>query len=207
MDKVSYFIGSQIGGNIAQNWLDLEAERGPSPFEQRHQFRFNVQYSTGQGLGGGALVGGVVGALFRGWTMTSNLTAASGTPRTPIYRVTSVAGVTGTVRADLTGEPIDAAPPGYYVNPAAFAPPAAGAWGNAPRNSLRGPGQFSLNGGLSRNFILRNRLQLNWQLNATNLLNRVTYSNISTTVGSPQFGLPISAGTMRRITTSTSLRF
>jgi hypothetical protein len=139
--------------------------------------------------------------------MSSNLTAGSGTPRTPVYRVTSVAGVTGTVRADLTGAPIDEAPDGYYANPAAFAPPAPGTWGNAPRNSIRGPAQFSLNAGLSRSFPVASRLSLNWSLNATNLLNRVTYSAINTTVGSPQFGLPISTSGMRRITTRMSVSF
>jgi hypothetical protein len=51
------------------------------------------------------------------------------------------------------------------------------------------------------------RLSLNWSLNATNLLNRVTYSAINTTVGSPQFGLPISTSGMRRITTRMSVSF
>lgn len=204
-DNASSFTGP--GGSIAQNWLDLEAERAPSSFEQRHQFRFNVSYNTGQGLDGGALRSGLLGRLVNGWGMNANLTAGSGTPRTPIYRVTSVAGVTGTVRADLTGAPIDEAPDGYYANPDAFAPPAPGTWGNAPRNSIRGPAQFSLNGSLSRNFQVANRYSLNWSINVTNLLNRVTYSNINTTVGSPQFGLPISTNALRRISTRLNVAF
>jgi hypothetical protein len=54
---------------------------------------------------------------------------------------------------------------------------------------------------------LRNRLRINWQIRAINILNRVTYSNINTTVGSPQFGLPIAAGQMRRIETSVNFGF
>jgi hypothetical protein len=204
-DNASSFGGP--GGSIAQNWLDLEAERGPSSFEERHQFRFTVSYNTGQGLGGGALRTGLLGSLINGWGMTSNMTAGSGTPRTPVYRVTSVAGVTGTVRADLTGASVDEAPEGYYVNPLAFAPPAPGTWGTAPRNSIRSPGQVALNASLSRSFRLRNRFTLNWSLNATNALNRVTYSSINTTVGSPQFGLPIATSGMRRITTRMNVGF
>jgi hypothetical protein len=195
------------GGSIAQNWLDLEAERAPSSFEQRHLFRLNFSYNSGQGIAGGALRTGLAGALVNGWNLTANLTAGSGTPRTPIYRVTSVAGVTGTVRADLTGEPVHEAPPGYYVNPGAFAPPAPGTWGTAPRNSIRGPAQFLLNAGLSRNLRAATRFSLTWSVNATNILNRVTYSNINTTVGSPQFGLPISTNGMRRITTRLNMSF
>ena len=204
-DNASSFGGP--GGNIAQNWLDLEAERAPSSFEQRHLFRFNISYNTGQGIAGGALRTGVLGTLLNGWNMNANLTAGSGTPRTPVYRVTSVAGVTGTVRADLTGEPIGDAPGGYYANPAAFAPPAPGSWGNAPRNSIRGPAQFLLNAGLSRNIPVANRFSLTWSVNATNVLNRVTYSSINTTVGSPQFGLPVSTNGMRRITTRLNVGF
>ena len=203
-DNASSFTGP--GGSIAQNWLDLEAEYGPSSFEQRHQFRFSLNYNTGQGLGGGALRSGWRGRILNGWSTTANLRAGSGTPRSPIYRVTSVSGVTGTVRASLTGAPIDG-PDGFYANPDAFAPPPPGEWGNAPRNSIRGPSQFSFDANASRNFQLRNRLRINWQIRAINILNRVTYSNINTTVGSPQFGLPIAAGQMRRIETSVNFGF
>ena len=136
-----------------------------------------------------------------------NLTGGSGTPRTPTYRFTSVAGVTGTVRGDVTGEPIDASTEGYYVNPAAFAPPAFGSWGTAGRNSIRGPKQFSLNGSITRNFPLRNRLSLDWQVDARNILNQVTYSSIDTMVGSTQFGLPTATNAMRTLTTNLRLRF
>ena len=106
-------------------------------------------------------------------------------------------------RGDLVAPFFD----GYYANPDAFEPPPLGEWGNAPRNSIRGPSQFSLNANASRNFTLRNRFRLNWSINATNLLNRVTYSNINTTVGSQQFGLPIAAGQMRQIRTSVNFGF
>ena len=61
------------------------------------------------------------------------------------------AGVTGTVRPDLTGASLDGAD-GYYVNPAAFVAPAPGHWGTAGRNSITGPAQFSLNAGITRSF-------------------------------------------------------
>jgi hypothetical protein len=204
-DNASSFGG--FGGSIAQNWLDLDAEYGPSSFEQRHLFRYTFSYNTGQGIGGGALRTGWVGRLVNGWSTNWTLTAGSGTPRTPVYRVTSVAGVTGTVRADLTGEPIDGGPEGYYANPDAFAPPAPGTWGNAPRNSIRGPGQFGLNATASRTFRISNRFSVNWSINATNVLNYVTYSGMNTTVGSTQFGLPISVNAMRRISSRVGVSF
>jgi hypothetical protein len=195
------------GAYVAQDWLDLEAEAGPSNFDQRHQFTGQAQYTTGMGIGGGALADGLRGSLFRGWTVTSSLTAASGLPATPVY-LTSIAGtgVTGTVRADVTGV-ADAPAPGYYVNPASYSAPAPGRWGNAGRNSIRGPRQFTLNGSLSRAFLLRDRLNLDWRIDALNLLNRVTYSSVNTIVGSAQFGLPNRANTMRKVQVSVRLRF
>src|SRR5439155_22256559 len=122
--------------------------------------------------------------------------------------LTSVAGtgVTGTIRASLTGAPTDA-PAGFYANPAAYIGPAPGRWGNAARNSITGPAQFGLNAGITRTFLVGNRFNLDWRIDATNVVNRVTYASANTIVGSPQFGLPNRANTMRKIQTSVRLRF
>ena len=58
--------GGAFGGAYAQNWLDLDAERSRSSFDQRHQAVLNLQYTTGQGIGGGTLVGGWRGQLLQG---------------------------------------------------------------------------------------------------------------------------------------------
>ena len=116
-------------------------------------------------------------------------------------------GVTGAIRADYTGVPIGATPPGYYLSPAAFAPPAAGRWGAVPRNSITGPSQFSFNMGLARTMLWRNRMTFEWHLDATNILNRVVYSSVDTTVGSPLFGLPNRANQMRKLQSRLWMRF
>jgi hypothetical protein len=159
------------------------------------------------GVAGGALVDGWQGSLLKGWTFTSQLTAGSGLPLTPYYLTTTPGtGFTGAIRASLTGESPDA-PDGYYLNPAAYATPAPGQWGNAGRNSARGPAQFGLNAGIMRTFPWGNRLQLDWRIDAANVLNTVTYSSVNTLVGSPQFGLPSAANHMRRVQTSLRARF
>ena len=208
LDDAAAFSGAALtGASIAQDWLNPEAEYGPSAFDQRHLVTAQFQYTTGIGVAGGGLLTGLKGRLVKGWTFTSQLTSGSGAPFTPIY-LTSVrgTGVTGTIRADRTGAPLQA-PPGFYLNPAAYAPPGSGHWGTAGRNSSTGPAQFSLNAGVSRTFPWGERLNLDWRIDATNVLNHVTYATVNALVGSPQFGLPTRANAMRKLQTSLRLRF
>jgi hypothetical protein len=194
--------------SIAQNWLNLGAERGLSTFDQRNLVNFTVQYTSGEGIRGGALLSGWRGKILKEWTLTAQLTAGSGLPETPVY-LTNVAGtgVTGTIRPDLTGASINAAPAGFFLNPAAYAAPAAGEWGDAGRDSITGPTQFSLNASLGRTFRMGSRLNADWRMDATNVLNKVTFTSWNTTVTSPLFGLANGANNMRMLQMSFRVRF
>jgi hypothetical protein len=206
-DNATAFIGASMSGNvIAQDWQNLDAEWGPSNFDQRHNVTAGFQYTTGVGVAGGTLIDGWRGALIKNWTVTSQITSGSGMPFTPVYNIAVPGtGTIGSVRAQLTGQPVDAE--GYYVNPAAFTVPASGTWGNAGRNSVRGPAQFNMDAGLTRTFLMGDRLQVDWRIDGRNILNRVTFSNINTFVGNPQFGLATFANQMRKLTTTVRLRF
>ena len=48
---------------------------------------------------------------------------------------------------------------------------------------------------------------MDWRIDATNILNRVTFSSVNALVGSPQFGLPNGTNQMRRVQTSLRMRF
>ena len=199
---------TQGGTAIAQNWLDLRAERALSSFDQQHQFSVQGQYTTGVGARGGSLVGGWKGALFKEWTVASQLNLGSGLPETPIYFApVRGTGVTGNLRPDLTGASTEAAPPGLFLNPEAFRVPAAGQWGNAGRNSIRGPSQFALNSSLGRTFPWRDRYSIDLRVDATNMLNHVTFKTWNTTIANAQFGLPSAVNPMRSVQTSLRLRF
>jgi hypothetical protein len=205
---------SALGGKnqavnvIAQNWLALNDERGRSTFDQRQLATIQMQYTSGMGIGGGTLLNGWKGALLKEWTVSSAITAGSGLPLTPVYIVpVSGTGVTGSIRPDYTGAPVYSGSPGRALNPAAYAPPPNGQWGNAGRDSITGPGQFTLNASLGRTFRASDRLNLDVRIDATNALNHVTFPNWSTTVGSPLFGLPTSANAMRSVQTTLRLRF
>lgn len=193
---------------IAQNWLNLSAERSLSNFDQRHLATFGLQYTTGMGLHGGTLASGWRGTLLKEWTVATDITAGSGLPLTPIY-LAAVAGtgVTGSIRPDYTGAPLYSAPPGAHVNPAAFANPPPGQWGNAGRNTITGPSQFLLNASLGRTFRVTDRFNLDVRFDSTNALNRVNFTTWNTIIQSPQFGLPAAANAMRSVQTTLRLRF
>jgi hypothetical protein len=193
---------------LAQNWRDLEAERGLSTFDQRQLLNFQFQYTTGMGLGGETLLRGRKGTLFKEWTFLTQITTGSGLPQTPIY-LTAVpgTGVTGTIRPDYTGAPIYAAPAGLFLNPGAYTTPLPGQWGNSGRDSIIGPAQFALNASVGRTFRLHGNFNLDFRIDSTNFLNHVTFTSWNTTVTSAQFGLPAAANAMRSMQATMRVRF
>ncbi|HEX3092516.1 MAG TPA: TonB-dependent receptor [Candidatus Angelobacter sp.] len=199
---------SQGPVSIAQNWLDLGAERGPSIFDQRHLVTGQLQYTTGMGVRGGTLMNGWKATLLNGWTFLTSVSAGSGLPETPIFlAAVPGTGFTGTLRPDVTSASINAAPTGLFLNPAAYAPPAAGQFGNAGRNSIVGPAIFNLNGSIGRSFLLEGRYTLEVRLDSTNILNHVTFTRWNTTINSAQFGLPAAANAMRTMLLNMNMRF
>lgn len=193
---------------IAQDWLHPGAERALSTFDRRHQLSVQFQYTSGMGVGGGMLLKGWRGNLLKEWTLSTSINANSGYPLTPVYPSAVLGtGVTGPVRPDYTGVDVSAAPPGLHLNPAAYEAPEAGKWGNAGRNTIPGPSQFSLNASLNRTFRTSDRTSLDLRVDAANALNHVTFPNWNTTVGSAQFGLPMTANAMRNLQTTVRWRF
>jgi hypothetical protein len=192
--------GRNTGGSlIAQNWLDLGAERARSNFDQRHLMNAMLQYTTGMGKVR------KVPSLLKEWTMGTQINAGSGLPLTPVYlSPVRGTGVTGSIRPDYTGAPLFL---NDVLNPAAYAIPATGRWGNAGRNTITGPQQFVLNASLSKTFRSSDRVSVDFRIDAANALNYVTFPSWNTVLGSAQFGLPTTANPMRTIQTVLRMRF
>ena len=193
---------------IAQDWLNLSGERGRSNFDQRHLLNLQGQYTTGMGLRGGTLLSGWKGAMYKDWTFSTQINIGSGLPLTPIYlAAVRGTGVTGSIRPDYTGVSLYSAPNGLFLNPAAVATPTSGHWGNAGRNSITGPGQFTLNASMARTFRFSDRLSGDLRIDANNALNHVTWQSWNTVITSAQFGLPTAANQMRTVQLSMRVRF
>ena len=205
---------------IAQNWLDLRAERSLSTFDQRHLLNTTVQYTTGMGLGGGTLLSGWRGRLYKEWTVVGTAVIGSGLPENPVYlAAVTGTGFTGPLRPDRTSAPLYLASAGHFLSAAAYTAPQAGYFGNAGRNSIIGPSQLTFNASLARTFRLEKRYDLDIRADATNVLNHVVFTGYNTTlnpaasgtvspeVASPLFGLPVAANPMRSLQLTARLRF
>jgi hypothetical protein len=200
IDDSSTFGG--VGNVVAQNAFDLSAERGLSSFNRTHVLNLNYVLST------------PVQASWwrRNWTLSGSALLESGTPLTAqiLGNQSNVAGtgVVGSGRAEATGLPVTDG--SGYFNPAAFTYPPTGELGDAGRNTIPGPWQWSLNTAFGRYFTIggegsRKRLEL--RLETTNTLNHVNITNVNTVFGSALYGLPTTAGAMRTADINIRFRF
>ena len=123
------------GTAFAQNWLDLDAERGPSTFDQRHLLTAQFQYTTGVGVAGGALVDGWQGSLLKGWTITQSADDRQRYAADAVLPDDDARHRLHRRHSRVADRRLDRRTDGYYLNPAAYTTPAPGEWGNAGRNS------------------------------------------------------------------------
>ena len=193
---------------VAQNWLDPRAERSLSTFDQRQLLNVQAQYTSGQGLEGGTLLGGWRGRALKEWTVLSTFTWGSGLPETPLYpAAVPGTGFTNIIRPDLTGASIYNSGGLAHLNAGAYSAPASGQWGTAGRDSMIGPDQLTLNSSLARTFRPHGKLYLDFSITSTNTLNHAAFPSWNNLITSTQFGLPVAPGAMRSLETAVHLRF
>ncbi|MFN9457532.1 MAG: carboxypeptidase regulatory-like domain-containing protein [Acidobacteriota bacterium] len=199
LDNTALGPKGQGATHVAQNWLDLSAERGRSPFDQRHACNGTLEFNSGART---------PWRWARDWSWTVQWSAGSGLPLTPQWLApVPGTGVTTSWRPDSTGAALYAAPEGLHLNPAAYRPPAPGQWGNAGRNSINGPRQIAINTGLSRLFRTKGRLGWELRAEAANVLNNATFPSWNTVVGNAQFGAPMASNPMRMVQVMGRFRF
>ena len=194
--------------NPAQNWLDLSGERGLSNFDQRQNLNVQLQYTSGLGLKGGTFLGGWRGQVLKEWNVLAPIIWGTGLPLNPNYQeALGGSGLVGPLRPSFTGAPLYDAPPGLALNPAAFGAPALGTFGNAARNSITGPNQFTFNPSASRTFRVNDRTTLTLTVASTNALNHPVFGTYGVTYGNPQLGVPSNVGAMRSMLTTLRFNF
>jgi hypothetical protein len=206
---------SSIGGGgtvVAQDPRNLDAEWGPSSFDQRHRLSGSATYDLPFGANRRWLTGGRSAALVSNWQVMGSVQLASGTPFTArvLGNVHDVGtGLNGTLRANYSGEPIAVADStvARFFDTAAFSVPAAGTYGDAGRNSIVGPGVSNVNVAITRSIPLGETRTLSIQLLANNLFDTVQFASIDTIVNSPTFGQVTAARPMRTVQLIARFRF
>jgi len=219
---------SSIGGGgavVAQDPFDIAADRGLSSFDQRHKFTGNWIYDLPFGENHRFASKGALSHILNGWQWSGDFTIGSGlyfTPRVLGNSIDISRGVSGSLRADATGQPISLSNPTTveFFNTAAFCSPSqtfgststcvnpsGSAFGDAGRNIIHGPGQVVVDMSFGKTITIKESRALELRFQAANVFNFINYSSINTIVNSLQFGEVTSAAATRRLTVIARFRF
>jgi hypothetical protein len=159
----------------------------------RHVFNLSTVYETPQ------FSSGTLRALGSGWQISGIVRLQTGNYLTVTSGFdTALTNATGNSRADqVLADPyapnksVD-----QWLNAAAFARPANGAWGNSSKNIL-GPGRITIDMGLTRKFRVRESQSVEFRVEAFNLPNHVNPLNPITALNNQNFGKIQMAGDPR----------
>lgn len=178
--RVNYTLSHAMdNGSEARNTLpmiqnNIDADWGNAAFDIRHVAGAGITY---------ALPAMGTSRFGDGWQVNVIATFQSGTP----FNITTGTDTSGTgIRADrpnLVGDPyVNVVQPSsstslQYFNPAAFAVPAAGTFGNLERNSLYGPAFKTVDVSVFKTTKLAGGTSLQLRLEIFNLFNTINWAN------------------------------
>ena len=196
--------GSGDGDEISpQNPLCLSCERARGVWDARHVVNGNAVYELPFGRGKQMLNrGGVLGAIVGNWQVTAAALARTGFPINVLLpgSVTGLYGNSGTLRPNLVPG-VSLTPPGgktvgHWINAAAFATPATGTLGNAPRNLFSGPGTWQVDNGVAKTFPIGERARVEFRSEFYNIFNHPQLGppNATCTLAAPSAANPTPTG-------------
>jgi len=172
--------GSGDGDEInPQNALCQACEWASGAWDATHVVNGNAVYELPFGRGKQMLNhGGVASAIAGNWQLTTTALARTGFPVNVVLPGSYTApdgNNSGTQRPSLVPG-VSLTPPGgrnraNWINPAAFTLPAAGEFGDAPRDLLRGPGTWQVDIGGAKTIQFGERVQLEFRSEFFNIFN------------------------------------
>jgi hypothetical protein len=160
--------------DIPQNPLDPDADYADARTDRRHIFNVSFVHE----LPFFRDSGGILEAALGGWQVAGIVSIASGQPMSRIlvssdnFRRGIFADTVGQINAGeqfINGVP-------YWFNPDAFAPPAAGTFGNSGRAPFRQPGEHQWDINLSKNFYPTDAIRLQFRAEFINAFNQVQWT-------------------------------
>lgn len=206
-----------VGGVGVQDWQNVLGELGNSSLDVRHSVSGMYVYELPFGADKKWVTSGAGAHILEGFSVSGSFRFASGGWLSPSYdaSVTSTTcGTGGVMRPNLTGASVTAGGGTLkqWFNPAAYAAPTntpgyCDYFGNAPRNSIAGPGTVSNNMSLSKTMQMGGTRSMEMRAMIDNVFNTVQYSGVGTVVNSPKFGQVTSVGQMRQFQFTARFRF
>jgi carboxypeptidase family protein len=202
--------------DVLFNTYDDSAFWGASTFDRRHVMNFYYIYDLPWWRDQDSTLKNLLG----GWQISGATFLRTGTPLS-VLRINDIAGVGDGAFGqpyNLVGDPNAGTSPrlsegagldnNFWFNPAAFAAPAAGTFGNAPRNMLYNPGQQQWDIALFKNFRLGGTRRGQFRAEFFNFPNHPNLDTVRTgtvTGGGADYADPTNAN-FGRVTTKTNDR-
>ncbi len=173
--------------------LDLHRQYGPSDFDQTHILTISHIYEFPFGKGKPFLNnGGIAAHILSNWQLNGIFRLATGMPFTASADATSC-------NCPGNGNYADAISPVHLLNgigpgqpwftTSSFATPSPNRFGNAGRNTIRGPGFKNYDFSLFRRFSLTERFKLEFRGEFYNLTNTPHFGNPDGNVNDSTFGI------------------
>jgi hypothetical protein len=158
--------------DLPQNPRNLEAEYAIARTDRTHVFTANYVYELPFFKGAAA---GFVKAVLGGWQVAGLTEFWSGPPISRVVNGTTNGGRRG-IRVNQVGDPFTSLPANplggvYWFNPAAFASPADGTYGNTGRAIFRLPGVNQWDVTLSKNWYPNKDVRLQFRADFINAFN------------------------------------
>jgi Carboxypeptidase regulatory-like domain/TonB dependent receptor-like, beta-barrel len=212
-------LGSQ--NNDGFRWFKHpELEKGNASFDVRHRFTASYIYELPFGRGK-RMLGDAHGALEQfvgGWQIAGITTVSSGNWFTPTDSNGNFANSDGLQMPNVVADPNNSPHclPGTFFNTCAFVDPPLGSFGDAGRNSVRGPGFQIWDFSVFKMFRVSERTHLEFRTEFFNIPNHTNFllsksgpqeSNNSTVLGASQFGFLTAARSPRQIQFALKLSF
>jgi hypothetical protein len=169
------------------------ANRGNCELDRRHNFNMSTVYETP------AFANTTLRIIGSGWRISGIVRMLSGSQLTISSGLDNALTGTGDQQVNqILASPYAATKTkDTWLNPAAFAQPATGTYGNMGRANVTGPGSIRIDMGVVRTFAVREGQSLEFRAEAFNAPNHLNPSNPITTFTDSNFGRIQSSGTER----------
>lgn len=214
-DNAAGHLESGSGDNSRANLSNLEGDWGRSLYDIPVNNTTSVVWDLpiGKGLKFGSNMPGWLDAVIGGFRLTAVNRITSGRPVNLTYSPTSTMSVGGdvTYRPNVIGEVVNSnwTPQNYFNRDAISIPTdVSQPFGNAERNSVRGPGFWQADVGLHKQFKLWNEFtKLEFRGEAFNLFNRTNFGQPNSNASNNAFGTISSAFPARELQFAVKLYF